>query len=130
METYLTIEELSGHLKLAEQTIRRWVLNREIPFHKIRKVIRFRLSEVEGWIDNGGINQSTGCGRDNEGDLFNGEGSGKTAAFGENEQEGETAETGGAKKCARTGEGVDETNVTRRAPEKCFTVSNDEGGGV
>ena len=52
METYLTIEELAGHLKLAEQTIRRWVLNREIPFCKIKKVIRFRLSEIERWVDN------------------------------------------------------------------------------
>ena len=55
METYLTIEELAGHLKLAAQTIRRYVLNREIPFHKIRKVVRFRLSEIERWIDNGGV---------------------------------------------------------------------------
>jgi excisionase family DNA binding protein len=55
MEVYLTIEGLAEYLKLAEQTIRRWVLNREIPFHKIKKVIRFRLSEIEKWIDSGGI---------------------------------------------------------------------------
>jgi len=55
MEIYLTIEELAEYLKLAEQTIRRWVLNREIPFHKIRKVIRFRVSEIEKWIDGGGV---------------------------------------------------------------------------
>jgi len=54
METYLTIEDLADYLKLAEQTIRRWVLNREIPFHKIKKVIRFRVSEIEKWIDEGG----------------------------------------------------------------------------
>ena len=54
METYLTIEELADYLKLAEQTIRRWVFNREIPFHKIRKVIRFRVSEIEKWIEDGG----------------------------------------------------------------------------
>jgi len=54
METYLTIEELAEYLKLAEQTIRRWILNREIPYHKIKKVIRFRISEIEKWIDGGG----------------------------------------------------------------------------
>ena len=53
METYLTIEELANYLKLAQQTIRRWVLNREIPYHKIKKVIRFRVSEIEKWIDDG-----------------------------------------------------------------------------
>ena len=55
METYLTIEELAEYLKLAVQTLRRYVLNREIPFHKIKKVIRFRLSEIERWIDGGAM---------------------------------------------------------------------------
>jgi excisionase family DNA binding protein len=53
MEVYLTIEELAAMLKLAEQTIRRYVLNRVIPYHKIRTAIRFRLSEIEKWIDGG-----------------------------------------------------------------------------
>ena len=53
-KTYLTIEELADYLKLAQQTIRRWVLNDEIPYHKISKVIRFRVSEIEKWIDEGG----------------------------------------------------------------------------
>jgi excisionase family DNA binding protein len=70
METYLTIEELAGYLKLAEQTIRRWVLNREIPFHKIKKVIRFRVSEIEKWIDDSGW-KLTGMDYENaEGDLL------------------------------------------------------------
>jgi len=56
VETYLTIEELAGYLKIAEQTIRRWVLNREIPYHKIHKAVRFRLSEIEKWVDGGGVN--------------------------------------------------------------------------
>ncbi|MDR2303253.1 MAG: helix-turn-helix domain-containing protein, partial [Treponema sp.] len=42
METYLAIEELAAALKLAAQTIRRYVLKREIPCHKIKKVIRFK----------------------------------------------------------------------------------------
>jgi excisionase family DNA binding protein len=50
----LTIEGLAEYLKLAEQTIRRWVLKSEVPYHKIKKVIRFRLSEIEQWVDGGG----------------------------------------------------------------------------
>jgi len=71
METYLTIEELADYLKLAEQTIRRWVLNRDIPYRKIRKVIRFRLSEIEKWINNGGFNLSEETfDEQQEGELF------------------------------------------------------------
>jgi excisionase family DNA binding protein len=54
LETYLNIEGLAEYLKLSVQTIRRWVLNREVPFHKIKKVIRFRLSEIEQWVESGG----------------------------------------------------------------------------
>jgi excisionase family DNA binding protein len=70
VETYLTIDELAGHLKLAAQTIRRWVLNREIPFHKIKKVIRFRLSEIERWIDGGGLSALAMANDGREGGLF------------------------------------------------------------
>lgn len=59
METYLTIEELAMYLKLAEQTVRRWVMNGQIPFRKIKSVIRFRLSEIEKWVDNGGVKTTT-----------------------------------------------------------------------
>jgi excisionase family DNA binding protein len=70
VETYLTINELAGHLKLAAQTIRRWVLNREIPFHKIKKVIRFRLSEIERWVDGGGLSALVMTNDGREGGLF------------------------------------------------------------
>ena len=54
VETYLSIEELAKYLSVAEKTIRKWVLNENIPYRKIQKVIRFRLSEVERWIESGG----------------------------------------------------------------------------
>nr|AGS51551.1 hypothetical protein [uncultured bacterium contig00004] len=102
METYLTIEGLAAHLKLAEQTIRRWVLNREIPFCKIRKVIRFRLSEIERWVDNGGICLPLAANERQEDSLFDvadGEGAGEAEADGETETDGETevTENAGAK---------------------------------
>jgi len=71
METYLTIEELADYLKLTAQTIRRWVLNREVPYHKIKKVIRFRVSEIDKWIDSGGFILPKEQRKNIEGDLFN-----------------------------------------------------------
>ena len=54
METYLSIEGLAKYLGVAEKTIRKWVLNDDIPYRKIMKVIRFRLSEIERWIETSG----------------------------------------------------------------------------
>ena len=70
METYLTIAELAGMVKLSEQTIRRYVLNRTIPYHKIQKAVRFRLSEVERWIDAGCIAANSSSPDIQAGELF------------------------------------------------------------
>jgi excisionase family DNA binding protein len=70
METYLTISEVAEAVKLSEQTIRRYVLNREIPYHKIKKVIRFKPSEVERWIESGGFDSSAKRDDGLEGGLF------------------------------------------------------------
>jgi excisionase family DNA binding protein len=73
VETYLTIPELAAVIKLSEQTIRRYVLHKEIPFHKLKKVVRFRPSEIETWINSGGNTvavepEDDGDGK--EGELF------------------------------------------------------------
>jgi excisionase family DNA binding protein len=96
METYLTIEEVARHLKLAKQTIRRYVLNREIPYHKIKKVIRFRLSEVERWVDLGGGKNPDCPDNSREGNLFAGLETGQAGADGNDEETGETVPENGA----------------------------------
>jgi excisionase family DNA binding protein len=70
METYLTIEEVAAYLKPAPQTIRKYVLNKSIPYRKVQKSVRFRLSEIEKWIDEGGGNRADNPIEDREGDLF------------------------------------------------------------
>jgi excisionase family DNA binding protein len=69
-ETYLTIEEVAGYLKLAQQTIRKYVLNKRIPYRKVQKSVRFRLSEIERWIDGGGGNCPDYPADEREGELF------------------------------------------------------------
>ena len=71
METYLTIEGLAEYMKVAEQTVRRWVLNREVPFHKIKKIIRFRVSEIEKWVDDSGLILANKKQEGIKGGLFN-----------------------------------------------------------
>jgi excisionase family DNA binding protein len=92
METYMTIEEVAAYLKLAPQTIRKFILNKSIPYRKIQKSVRFRLSEIEQWIDRGGGDCRKYQNDDRTGDLFAGveaEGTGEpgteTGAAGVNE---------------------------------------------
>jgi excisionase family DNA binding protein len=70
VETYLSIEGVAKYLGIAEKTVRKWVLNREIPYHKIMKVIRFRVSEIEEWINTSGKLNSVSDGEIQNSDLF------------------------------------------------------------
>jgi excisionase family DNA binding protein len=66
----MTIEEVADYLKLAKQTIRKFVLNRSIPYRKVQKSVRFRLSEIEQWINGGGLAANTSPPDEQEGNLF------------------------------------------------------------
>jgi excisionase family DNA binding protein len=66
MEMYLTAKEVALFLKLSLQTIRRYTMNKEIPFHKINRAVRYKKSENEIWVEKRAAQNS--C---LEGDLFN-----------------------------------------------------------
>jgi excisionase family DNA binding protein len=50
VETYLTAKEVALLFKFNVQTIRRYTMNREIPFHKINRAVRYKQSEIEMWF--------------------------------------------------------------------------------
>jgi excisionase family DNA binding protein len=83
----MTVKDVADYMRLSEQTIQRWVMKREIPFHKVKKVIRFRLSEIDAWVNRGGPDCAGLSESDRHGDLFADDMSGET---------GEAAETTGA----------------------------------
>jgi len=72
MEQYMTTAELAKRLNVAEATVRRWVLRRKVPFHKVQRAVRFRASEVEKWIERGDAAEKSGRA---EPELFAGAGS-------------------------------------------------------
>ena len=51
METYLTADDVAELLKLSVQTIRRYTMKKEIPFHKINRAVRYKKSEIEEWFE-------------------------------------------------------------------------------
>jgi hypothetical protein len=66
-------------------------MNKEIPFHKVKKVIRFRFSEIETWINKGGGVCAELPVDEREGDLFTGAEAGEAAEAGADREAGETA---------------------------------------
>lgn len=52
-ERWSSLEEVAEYLAVNKDTIRNWIKKQEIPAHKIGKLWRFKLSEVDEWIKSG-----------------------------------------------------------------------------
>ena len=56
-EGWVGIADVAAHLSVAKDSIYRWVDSKDFPAHRVGRLLRFRLSEVDEWV-------RTGSGRD------------------------------------------------------------------
>jgi excisionase family DNA binding protein len=54
LEKWLSVENISEHLGVSRETIYRWLDRRIIPAHRVGKLWKFKASEVDQWVKNGG----------------------------------------------------------------------------
>ena len=52
-EKWSNLEEVAEHLGVSKDTIRAWIKKNAIPYHRVGKQYKFRLSEVDAWIESG-----------------------------------------------------------------------------
>lgn len=55
-EPWASVDEVAKHLGVAKDSIYRWIENRGLPAHKIGRLWKFKLSEVDGWVRGHGPN--------------------------------------------------------------------------
>ena len=72
MDTYLTANEVALLFKLSLTTIRRYTMNKEIPFHKLDRAVRYKKSEVELWFEKRKAAKAQTRSEKQEGSLFAG----------------------------------------------------------
>jgi excisionase family DNA binding protein len=56
-EGWVNIGEVASHLSVGKDTIYRWIETRGFPARKAGRLLRFRLSEVDDWVEGGGGNE-------------------------------------------------------------------------
>jgi excisionase family DNA binding protein len=52
-EKWVNLEDIAEHLKVSKDTIRVYVKKEVIPFHRVGKQYKFRISEVDAWVESG-----------------------------------------------------------------------------
>ena len=53
LERWYSLEELSKHLGVSKDTIRGWIKKETIPYYKVGRQYKFKVSEVDVWIESG-----------------------------------------------------------------------------
>ena len=58
-EKWSSIEEVADHIGVTKDTIRNWIKNKTIPAHRVGKLWKFKLSEVDEYILSGAAAEPT-----------------------------------------------------------------------
>ena len=57
LEPWASVEEVTAHLGVARDTIYRWIEGKRMPAHRIGRLWKFKLSEVDAWVRSGGADE-------------------------------------------------------------------------
>ena len=52
-DKWVGIEEAAQYMDVTKDTVRNWIKKTDIPAHKIGKLWKFKLSELDAWIISG-----------------------------------------------------------------------------
>lgn len=53
-ERWVSVNDISAHLGVNKDTVHKWIRNQSIPAHRVGKLWKFKISEVDNWVKNGG----------------------------------------------------------------------------
>jgi excisionase family DNA binding protein len=59
-EKWVSVDAVAQHLGVAKDSVYRWIDSRRLPAHRIGRLWKFKLSEVDGWVRGDGTMQPEG----------------------------------------------------------------------
>jgi excisionase family DNA binding protein len=54
VEPWASVEAVTAHLGIVRDTVYRWIETKGMPAHRIGRLWKFKLSEVDAWVRSGG----------------------------------------------------------------------------
>ena len=49
-EPWVSVEDVASHVGVAKDTVYRWIDTRTLPAHRVGRLWKFKLSEVDDWV--------------------------------------------------------------------------------
>lgn len=57
-EPWVSVDEVAGHLGVVKDSIYRWIENKALPAHKVGRLWKFKISEIDEWVKAGKASSS------------------------------------------------------------------------
>ena len=54
IEKYVSMDDIMNHLGVKRDAIMRYINNKGMPAHRVGHLWKFKISEVENWVNQGG----------------------------------------------------------------------------
>lgn len=53
IEPWISVAEVAAHLGVKRDTVYKWLERKKVPAHKVGRLWKFKLSEVDQWVVSG-----------------------------------------------------------------------------
>lgn len=58
-ERWVGVEDVAKHLSVNKDSVYRWIEKMGLPAHRIGRLFRFKISEIDEWVRAGGANEAS-----------------------------------------------------------------------
>jgi len=59
-EPWVSVEQIAEHLGVKRDSIYRWIDRKSLPAHRVGRLWKFKVSEVDAWVRAGGADDAAG----------------------------------------------------------------------
>jgi excisionase family DNA binding protein len=59
IEKWSSMDTIIDYLDVSRETVLQWISNRNMPAHKVGRLWKFKISEVDAWIRSGGAAENS-----------------------------------------------------------------------
>ena len=56
-EPWVSVEQIAGHLRGTRDSIYRWIDRKGLPAHRVGRLWKFQLSEIDEWVRKGSADE-------------------------------------------------------------------------
>lgn len=58
-ERWVGVEDVAKHLGVNKDSVYRWIEKMGLPAHRVGRLFRFKISEVDEWVRAGGVGEAS-----------------------------------------------------------------------